>query len=160
MVKPSQTEERSPTRREARVHAMQILYAYELSGEPIEMLVESIAGENAGQAQDHFDLVKRLVYSAINHRNETEEIIRSFVRRWEFDRIARVDGVLLRLGICEFLYFPEIPVKVTIDEYVEIAKQYSTVKSGRFVNGILDAVLHDPNLQSRIRKSGRGLVDT
>jgi N utilization substance protein B len=70
-----------------------------------------------------------------------------------------LDKLILRLALCEFLHFPDIPPKVTIDEAIEIAKKYSTEKSGRFVNGILDAVLIDLRKEGRLHKKGRGLSE-
>jgi N utilization substance protein B len=78
---------------------------------------------------------------------------------WEFSRIAVMDKLILRMALCEFLCFEDIPPKVSIDEAIEIAKKYSTEKSGRFVNGILDAVLNDLRAEGRLRKRGRGLSD-
>jgi transcription antitermination protein NusB len=66
---------------------------------------------------------------------------------------------LLRLGITEFLYFPDIPLKVTINECVDIAKRYSTEKSGKFINGILDSMQDTLQKANRIQKAGRGLID-
>jgi N utilization substance protein B len=71
-----------------------------------------------------------------------------------------IDHLLLRMGICELLYFESIPPKVTINESIEIAKSFSTEKSGQFINGILDAVLEDLIRTKALRKSGRGLVNS
>ena len=70
-----------------------------------------------------------------------------------------IDLIVLRMALCEFLYFEEIPTKVTINEAIEIVKKYSTAKSGRFVNGILDASLLELIKQGKIKKTGRGLID-
>lgn len=77
---------------------------------------------------------------------------------WEADRIAELDTIILKMAICEFLKFPSIPVKVTINEYLEIAKEYSTPKSSIFINGILDNLVKEFNQEDKIKKTGRGLL--
>ena len=149
----------SPSRREVREKAMQVLYAYEISQEPIEMLMESIAAEDLGADLDQFRFAQALVYSVLNHRTESDDFIRSKAQHWDFDRMATLDRILLRMGIVEFLYFPEIPTKVTINECVEIAKRFSTEKSSRFINGMLDSILSALNQDGKIKKEGRGLIN-
>ncbi len=77
---------------------------------------------------------------------------------WDKDRIADIDLIILKMGIAEFLYFPSIPVRVTINEYLEIAKEYSTPKSSIFINGILDKLSKEYKESSRLNKIGRGLL--
>jgi len=77
---------------------------------------------------------------------------------WDKERIASIDSVLMIMAICEFLKFPSIPVKVTINEYLEIAKEYSTPKSSIFINGVLDKLSKDFKQAERLDKSGRGLM--
>lgn len=77
---------------------------------------------------------------------------------WDADRIAELDTIVLKMAICEFLKFPSIPVKVTINEYLEIAKEYSTPKSSIFINGILDNLIKEFQNENKIKKSGRGLI--
>ena len=77
---------------------------------------------------------------------------------WDADRIAEIDTVILKMAICEFLKFPSIPVKVTINEYLEIAKEYSTPKSSIFINGILDNLIKEFQNEDKIKKTGRGLI--
>ncbi|WP_461533887.1 transcription antitermination factor NusB [Sinomicrobium sp.] len=77
---------------------------------------------------------------------------------WDADRIAEVDEVLLKMAICEFLKFPSIPVKVTMNEYLEIAKEYSTPKSSIFINGILDKMVKEFQSANKLNKAGRGLI--
>lgn len=81
------------------------------------------------------------------------ELIRPRLQNWDPDRIASIDMLLMNMGICEFLYFPTIPTKVTINEYIDLAKTYSTPQSGQFVNGILDNVLKDLIAAEKIRKT-------
>ena len=77
---------------------------------------------------------------------------------WDMDRIAELDTIILKMAICEFLKFPSIPLKVTINEYLELAKEYSTPKSSIFINGILDNLVKDFQSNNRINKAGRGLM--
>ena len=77
---------------------------------------------------------------------------------WDADRIAEIDTIILKMAICEFLKFPSIPVKVTINEYLELAKEYSTPKSSIFINGILDNLVKEFQNENKIQKTGRGLI--
>jgi N utilization substance protein B len=88
-----------------------------------------------------------------------KEIIASNTRNWEVDRLALTDRIILEMSIAEMLEFPNIPVKVTMNEYIELAKNYSTPKSRQFVNGILDVIAKELKNTGNIRKSGRGLMD-
>jgi transcription antitermination protein NusB len=148
------------TRREIREKAMQVLYAFEVSGSPIEMLLERIAGEELSEDEADYLFAQGLVYAVLKHRSEADKLITDTSTHWSFDRIAVIDRVLLRMGIVEFLYFPDIPTKVSINECVEIAKRYSTEQSGRFINGLLDSILTELKSSDRIRKTGRGLLES
>lgn len=100
------------------------------------------------------DLFRRTVL------NETE-LAREFIDKtpnWDTERIAELDTIILKMGICEFLKFPSIPVKVTINEYLEIAKEYSTPKSAIFINGVLDNLVKEFTDNQRLNKAGRGLL--
>jgi N utilization substance protein B len=77
---------------------------------------------------------------------------------WDTERIAEIDTIILKMAICEFMKFPSIPLKVTINEYLEIAKEYSTPKSSIFINGILDSLVKELQANNRINKTGRGLM--
>jgi len=77
---------------------------------------------------------------------------------WDTERIAEIDTIILKMAICEFLKFPSIPVKVTINEYLELAKEYSTPKSSIFINGILDNIVKEYQAANKLIKSGRGLL--
>ena len=92
--------------------------------------------------------------------NETEFTKELFdkTHNWDIDRIAEMDMIIIKMAICEFLKFPSIPVKVTINEYLEIAKEYSTPKSSIFINGILDNLVKEFQANDRIKKIGRGLM--
>jgi transcription antitermination protein NusB len=90
-----------------------------------------------------------------------EKLAKEFMDKtpnWDMERIAELDTIILKMAICEFLNFPSIPVKVTINEYLELAKEYSTPKSSIFINGILDNLVKDFQANDRIKKVGRGLI--
>lgn len=99
-----------------------------------------------------------LFRNTINNNSEYEEIIVKFSRNWELDRIAKMDQLFLKMAFAEILSMPELPVKVSINEYIEISKYYSTVKSKLFVNGILDNFVKTYTRAGKIKKNGRGLV--
>ena len=80
------------------------------------------------------------------------------ISTWDKDRIAKIDFVLLQMAICEFQEFPSIPTKVTINEHIELAKEYSTPKSNVFINGVLDKIVKDYRNQKTLNKKGRGLM--
>lgn len=87
-----------------------------------------------------------------------EKEIEGKTPNWDKDRIADVDAILLKMAICELLYFPSIPERVTINEYLEIAKEYSTPKSSIFINGILDKLVKEYKSEGKLKKTGRGLL--
>lgn len=101
-----------------------------------------------------------LFRAAVTHRDEYFKYIDDFTENWDFDRIAFMDKVIMLAAIAELVEFPTIPVKVTLDEFIEISKYYSTPGSSVFVNGILDRVVAHLTKQGVIAKTGRGLVDT
>ncbi len=100
------------------------------------------------------DLFRKAI---INH-DELREVINFHSRNWDLERIAFVDILIMQLALAEFLYFPSIPTKVTLNEYIEISKYYSTEKSRNFINGILDKSLKKLKQEEKIKKSGRGLI--
>ncbi len=95
--------------------------------------------------------------TALNSIAFSEEIAQK-TTNWDSERIASLDAVLLKMAICEFQKFPSIPVKVTINEYLEIAKEYSTPKSSVFINGILDKLVGEYKVDGKLNKTGRGLM--
>ena len=93
----------------------------------------------------------------LNHSSFEKEISNK-TPNWETERIADIDMILMKMAICEFLNFSSIPVRVTINEYIEIAKDYSTSKSSYFINGVLDKISKDLSKEKRLVKIGRGLL--
>ncbi|MCX6153623.1 MAG: transcription antitermination factor NusB [Candidatus Kapabacteria bacterium] len=107
--------------------------------------------------QDEIDFAEKLIVCALESKKIVDECIDIAVRNWELERIATVDHILILMSVAEFINFPEIPSKVTINEAIDIAKKYSTEKSSVFINGVLDAILEILIKQGRITKQGRGL---
>ena len=100
----------------------------------------------------------KLFRNTINNNEDYEQIIIKFARNWEIDRIAKMDQLFLKMAFAEILSMPELPVKVSMNEYIEIAKYYSTAKSKLFVNGLLDNFVKTYTREGKIKKTGRGLV--
>jgi N utilization substance protein B len=94
----------------------------------------------------------KLLSTAIEKKEHCLDLIRPKLKNWDADRIAQLDMIIMRLGLCELLYFETIPAKVTINEYIDLAKEYSTPQSGQFVNGILDSIHKEIELQGNLHK--------
>ncbi|MFN3562150.1 MAG: transcription antitermination factor NusB [Chloroherpetonaceae bacterium] len=146
-------------RRLVREVVMQILYAYDIRKEDIRKVAEGILPEEISSQPKARDFAFGLLEKIIPNLSLIDSKIKSHAENWELDRMAIIDKNLMRIAIAEMLYFPDVPPKVSINEAIEIAKQYSTDKSGRFVNGILDAVRLELIKNGEMNKSGRGLVD-
>lgn len=104
------------------------------------------------------EFILELLSETIKRDSENEKIIETLVKNWEFERIAKMDVLLLKMAITELQCFESIPTKVTINEYIDISKYYSTPKSNVFINGILDKSLELLTKENKINKSGRGLI--
>ncbi len=109
--------------------------------------------------EDEIKFVKDLFRKTILEDDETEEIIQEKTKNWEVDRIASMDILLMKMAITEVQHFESIPMKVTLNEYIEISKFYSTPKSNVFINGVLDKAFEEMKEAGKIRKIGRGLID-
>ncbi|MFA3782098.1 transcription antitermination factor NusB [Melioribacteraceae bacterium 4301-Me] len=144
-------------RRILREKALQILYAYELNGEGLTDLVEGLTSDVKSKADREF--TAKLVNNVIANRELLDNKIKERVNNWEMERIALIDRILLRIGISELLFAPDIPPKVSINEVIEIAKDYSTSNSSKFINGILDAILSELKNSGKLNKTGRGLIE-
>jgi N utilization substance protein B len=103
--------------------------------------------------------VKDLFVYTLKNDDKYQELIAERTKNWESERIALMDTILMKMAICELMNFPSIPVKVTINEYLELSKDYSTPKSNSFINGILDKILNDLKRTNSIKKIGRGLIE-
>lgn len=108
--------------------------------------------------EDDKKFVVELFRKVILNHEKFEADIEEETPNWDAERIADLDMILLKMAICEFLYFPSIPTRVTINEYIEISKDYSTTKSSFFINGVLDKILKKYTETKRMTKVGRGLL--
>ncbi len=145
-------------RREVRERVMQALYAQELAGGDVRHVIATILKPNLGEDADNLKFATSLFLRTIDMTEEADAIISKHAENWDLSRIALIDRILLRMAICELLGFEDIPPKVSINEAIEVAKRYSTPRSGQFINGILDAVLLSLQQDDRLKKAGRGLV--
>jgi N utilization substance protein B len=109
--------------------------------------------------QDDRDFAETLYKQTLADDAKSEKLIAESTQNWDVERVALLDKIILKMALCEMQLFRGIPVKVTINEYIEISKLYSTPKSKQFVNGILDKLAQDLAASGEIRKSGRGLLD-
>lgn len=125
-------------RRDGRMAAMQYLYAWSINRP--EDLNEDLRVFFAEQEKprDHFAFGEEIIHGAIAHIEEIDGHIRSLAHNWEFDRIARIDLAILRMAIYEMLYRKDIPPVVSINEAIDLSKQFSNADAKRFINGILD----------------------
>jgi len=109
--------------------------------------------------EDDEQFARDLYRQTIIHENENKKLIADKTKNWEVERIALMDVLLMKMALTELTYFSNIPVKVTLNEFIEISKAYSTPKSKLFINGILDKLIADLKDQGKIAKTGRGLME-
>ncbi|PQA58412.1 transcription antitermination factor NusB [Siphonobacter curvatus] len=109
--------------------------------------------------EDDIKFFKELLRHTLDNEERFMQFIVDQVTNWDSERIALTDRILLMMALAEMIYFPGIPVKVTINEFIEVAKDYSTPRSGQFLNGVLDTLSAKLREDGTIRKSGRGLID-
>ena len=144
-------------RRKARELVLQSMYAENMTeketGEIIEEVMISVQKD-----QEILEFAEQLFRKAIRFKGELDGEVATMLENWELGRIALLDRLILRLALCELLYFEEIPPKVTINEAIDLAKKFSTGESSRFVNGIIDGLYKKCNEENRIIKKGRGLL--
>ena len=120
-----------------------------------ELLIDGFSEED----KMTFDFGEKLLVQSYRRDEEVLEIIKPILQNWDSERVAAVDMILMKMAVCELLGFPSIPTKVTINEYVDVSKMYSTDKSKDFVNGILDKVMKQLKEENKIIKEGRGLIE-
>lgn len=108
--------------------------------------------------EDDRQFARDLLRLAAEHHDELRAIVELHASNWDIERIAFMDMLIMQLALTEFIHFPTIPTKVTLNEYIELAKYYSTDKSRNFINGILDKALKELRHDEKVRKTGRGLI--
>lgn len=136
-------------RRQAREMALQVLYALEMSHEPIDQIISDVMILNENAECDEI-LMRDLVMKAVGNRDAIDERIKDRSRNWDFNRIALIDKIILRQSIAELIFSEDIPPRVTISEAIELAKKFSTEDSHVFINGLLDRIYHDLIDEGRI----------
>ncbi|MCB0402110.1 MAG: transcription antitermination factor NusB [Flavobacteriales bacterium] len=109
--------------------------------------------------EEDIAFVKSLLHETIVHDDENSELIADKTKNWDVERIAMIDILLMKMALTELLYFKSIPVKVTLNEYIELSKWYSTPKSKVFVNGVLDKLVADLKAKGTLKKIGKGLLE-
>lgn len=126
-------------RRLAREAALEVLYRLDLvKDEPDETIEEILARRNPSDEAETY--LRRLVQAVLDHRQEIDGILRRHLHKWRIERLHVLDRAVLRIACAEMLYFDDVPPKVSINEAVDISRKFGDDSSGRFVNGVLDAV--------------------
>ncbi|WP_234572239.1 transcription antitermination factor NusB [Rhodohalobacter sp. 614A] len=146
-------------RRVAREAALKSLYAVEVGNNSTQQVTNVIIKTALKDDTDSVKFAEKLLLITVDNAEEHDRIIDKHIKNWEVDRLAIIDKLILRMALTELLFFKEVPTKVSINEAIELAKKYSTRKSGNFVNGILDAALTYLKNENKIEKKGRGLIE-
>jgi len=115
--------------------------------------------EVTGNWEEDREFIVNLFEQNVRHDKDYQKMITEKTQNWEPERIAMMDTLMMKMAITEFINFPSVPVKVTINEYLEISKEFSTPKSNSFLNGILDKILIELRAQNKVKKTGRGLIE-
>jgi N utilization substance protein B len=142
-------------RRKEREFTLKVLYALEYNDTLIDQQFSYLKQVDPEHATS---FARELIELCLEHKPELDKLITKNLKHWKFERVAVIDRILLRMALTEFLYFEDIPPEVTMDESIEISKDYSTDRSNQFINGILDAILKNLKRENKIKKSGRGLI--
>lgn len=138
-------------RRRARKLALQMLFQIDLGGVLLDDVVKYFL-ERSDESEEIKDFALKIVKGTLENLKEIDSLIKERLQNWEFDRISNVDKNILRFAIYELLYRDDIPVAVTINEAIEIAKEYSGSEAGKFVNGILDRIKQDKGIERKQSK--------
>jgi len=145
------------SRRSIRIKVLQCLYAYEIAKDPIEKVKNDLLSEV--KDKELLDFADRLIGYVLDDMKLIDNTIETKLKNWEYSKIALVDKIIMRMGVAEMLNFSEIPPKVTINECIEISKEFCSESSGKFINGLLDAILSELTKDDKLNKKGRGLLD-
>ncbi|UCD04803.1 MAG: transcription antitermination factor NusB [candidate division WOR-3 bacterium] len=126
-------------RRLARELALKVLYRYEEGDADLQGAMKSVLETKVYYKNDK-DFSKMLIERTVENIKKIDKEIINVLQNWEYDRISVVDKIILRMGACELIYFDDIPSQISINEAIEIGKKYGGIESGRFINGVLDAI--------------------
>jgi N utilization substance protein B len=126
----------------------------EMMNQLVLNFLQKPANANFGEilSKEKWEFAKGLLDTVLDKKELWMELIKPKLKNWDADRIASLDLIILQMGVCEFLFFETIPTKVTINEYIDLAKDYSTVQSGQFVNGLLDNIHKELTAENKISK--------
>lgn len=125
-------------RRDGRVAAMQYLYAWSLNRPALLAEDLRVFFENLSNPREHYSFGEELIHGTIEHIGEIDATIKGLAHNWEFERIAKIDLAIMRVAIFEMLHRKDIPPVVSINEAIDLSKQFSNADAKRFINGILD----------------------
>jgi transcription antitermination protein NusB len=142
-------------RRKEREFALKILYANEFGDESWEIHKNSM---NQNELKHETEFSVNIINYYIKYFQEADETIIKHIKNWEYSRVAIIDKVILRIAFLELMYFPDIPPEATLNEAIELAKKYSTPKSGLFVNGVIDSIMKHQKKELKEIKKGRGRI--
>jgi N utilization substance protein B len=146
-------------RRLARERVLQVIYAHSINERETDELFFEMISSDELLGEQGVEFARQLMRSYNQHKDALNEIISRHLAHWDVSRVALIDRILIQIGILEFKYFPEVPPKATINELIEIAKDFSTDESGKFINGILHAIKEDLTKSGDMKKEGRGLLE-
>ncbi len=121
--------------------------------------MSSLTFPDLAERVEDINFGKSLYEKVIANEEDLQKEFEGKTPNWDKDRIATLDGLLIKIAIAELIYFPDIPPKVTLNEYLELAKEYSTPKSNQFINGVLDSLVKEYIKDDRLKKQGRGLLE-
>ncbi len=132
---------------------------YKVSSDEFTSLPTLLKDENQSEGSEDMQFVRHLYRRTLINSDEFNKVISERASNWDLERIAVMDTILLKMAINELIEFPSIPIKVTLNEYIELSKEYSSPKSKIFINGVLDKLITEYKEQGIIKKSGRGLME-
>jgi N utilization substance protein B len=143
----------------ANILVLKIINGFDETWHELQPLPELYSTEGKEDPEEDKKFLLQLYRKTIVKSKEFEKMIDEKASNWELDRIALMDIILIKMALAEFIEFPSIPVKVTMNEYIELSKYYSTPKSRVFINGILDNMITDLKKENKLVKIGRGLIE-
>jgi N utilization substance protein B len=142
-------------RRKEREFALKILYALEYNDETWETHKSSL-NNNELKYETKFSV--NIIKFYKKHVKNADKTITKHIKNWEYDRVAIIDKIILRIAYLELMFFPDIPPEASLNEAIELAKKYSTPKSGMFVNGVIDSIIKHKQNELKEIKKGRGRI--
>lgn len=139
-----------PSRRHARIIALQCLFANEFLKEDPHSVCEKVC---SSLEEEIVEFAIKLIQKASDNEQQINELIKEHLRNWDYKRVSILDRVLIKIAVTEMLFFPDIPVEVSINEALEISKEFCNMKSRRFVNGMLDSIYKKLKKSNQLKKN-------